>query len=454
MSKFDTTDTPLTKFRANYLRLAWLTILFLILPVFFIVSGMIDIKQNLLLIFPFVIVPIGISIYRAILIVLNFDLEIRLFDDGFSYSNRGETRNYSWKEIDKVWTTRFELMGFIWIKYIRVKILDTSGKTLTLDRTLKNVDKFEAILQEQVARDKFPQAVTMLQQGMNLEFEGITITKDYIKNEHDTILWGELGDLQTWQGTLRLWKKGEKSISIVASIPSIPNFTLLISLIQHLSKIPQSPPLPLQDTKAERNTSPEKLNQAISLIKSGDKERGQKLLYEIVSSDPDNENAWLWLVSVVPPDQRIFCLEKALSINPNNIQAREYLEKLKTGESNKPVKPKPRSRIRPGGNTDARLSGLFIFLLGAGLGYWQILLPIKQALQGEVYISYFSEAAILVPIAIFMGLFLLVFGSEGLGFLSKPSSKLEVVLFLVSMLVFVLGCYFGMQFIMKSLGYN
>ena len=120
------------------------------------------------------------------------------------------------------------------------------------------------------------------------------ITKDYVKNIHDNILWSELGDLQTWQGTIRLWKKGKRAISILASIPSIPNFTLLMSLIRHLSKIAQTTPLPLQDMKNEKNKSPEKLQQAIALIKSGDKESGQKLLFEIISSDPDNEAAWLW----------------------------------------------------------------------------------------------------------------------------------------------------------------
>ena len=453
MSKLDTTHPPLAKFRTNFLRLAWLAILFLILPVFFIGSGAIDIRQDVFLIFPFVVLPIGIAIYRAILIVTNSDLEILLYNDGFLYTGKGETRKYSWKEIDKVWTTRFELISFIYIKYIRVKILDTSGKILILDRTLQNVDKFEAILQEQVTSDKFPQIIPMLQHGMNVEFGGISITKDYIKSEHDTILWSELGDLQTWQGSLRLWKKGNRAISILASIPSIPNFTLLVSLIRHLSNVAQTSSSLLQDTNNERTKAPEKLNEAIALIKSGDKESGRKLLFEVVNSDPDNEQAWLWLVSVISPDLRTFCLEKALRINPNNAQARQFLEKLKSSEPEKKVKSKTGASLKPGGNTDARLSGLFVLMLGAGLGYWQILLPIKKAFQREASISYVSEAAFLVPIAIFMGLFLLVFGSEGLGFLSKPSSKPGFALFLIGILVFVLACYFGMQFIMRGLGY-
>ena len=454
MSEFQTTQPPLVKYGVNYLRLLWLTALFLFLPVVFIISGIVSFDHDLFLIFPLVVVPFGIFIYRAILLLINLDLEILVFNDGFTYSNRGKTRKYSWKEIDKVWTTRYKLISIIYINYIRVKILDTSGNILIVDRTLQKVDKFEALLQEQIAKDKFPQAITMLQQGMSLEFGGITVTKDCINNRHDNILWSELGDVQIWQGTIRLWKKGERAISILASIPAIPNFTLLMSLSRHLSKVAQTTPLPLQDMKDEKNKSPEKLQQAMALIKSGDKESGQKLLFEIISSDPDNEAAWLWLVSAVPPDKRIFCLEKALTINPNNLQARQYLEKLKAGQPGEPIKSKTGRTMKPGGNIDARLSGLFIFVLGAGLGYWQIVMPIMKALRHAAYIDYASEAVVFAPIAIFFGLFLLVFGAEGLGFISKPPSKTVLVFLLIGVVILAFAGLFGMEHIMKSLGYS
>jgi hypothetical protein len=377
-SKAPSFQTPLAKFRANFLRLVWLSLLFLILPVFFITSGIVDIKRDLFALIPFVIAPIGISIYWIYLLITNFDLEILLYNDGFSYSKNGETRRYSWKEIDKVWTTKYELISIIYIKYIRVKILDTYGKTLMLDRTLQNVEKFEAIVQEQVAREKLPQLIAALQQGKQLEFGGVTIAKNYIKNEYDTIRWGELGNIQTWQGTLRLWKKGKQAISIMISIPSTPNFVLLVSLIGYLNENTQISSLPLQDMVDEKNA---------------------------------------------------------------------------LDEPNASVKSKTGIRMKPGGNTDARFSGLFLLLLGVGAGYWQIFLPIKKALQQEPYISYSSEVVIVASIAIFMGLFLLFFGAEGLGFLSKPSSKIGLVLFFIGIIVFVLVCYFGMQFIMRGLGY-
>jgi hypothetical protein len=135
------------------------------------------------------------------------------------------------------------------------------------------------------------------------------------------------------------------------------------------------------------------------------------------------------------------------------MQAKQYLEKLKAGEPDKQAQSKIGGKIKPRSNTDARLSGLFIFLLGAGLGYWQIIMPILKALNHVAYISYSSKATALAPMAMLFGLVLLVFGAKGLEFLSKRPSTLSIILLLIFIVIYALGCIFGMQFIMKSLGY-
>ncbi|MBV5343123.1 hypothetical protein JZU68_05765 [bacterium] len=43
------------------------------------------------------------------------------------------------------------------------------------------------------------------------------------------------------------------------------------------------------------------LQQAIQLIKSGDKKTGGEILAKLVTLDPDNEGAWLWLSACVAP---------------------------------------------------------------------------------------------------------------------------------------------------------
>lgn len=71
------------------------------------------------------------------------------------------------------------------------------------------------------------------------------------------------------------------------------------------------------------------LQKAASLISSGQKQRAMGILAGILAEHPDNGQAWLWMASVVPhPEQRIYCLERALTIDPSNQAVKERLAKL------------------------------------------------------------------------------------------------------------------------------
>ncbi len=94
---------------------------------------------------------------------------------------------------------------------------------------------------------------------------------------------------------------------------------------------------------------PDQLRQAITLIKSGERQKGRQLLAHIIKTNPQNEDAWLWMSSVVDSDdQRCHCLKQILLINPNNLLAHQGLEKLKakpqvTSKSKPEVRPQEQS---------------------------------------------------------------------------------------------------------------
>lgn len=73
----------------------------------------------------------------------------------------------------------------------------------------------------------------------------------------------------------------------------------------------------------------EELKQAVELIKAGRKKAGGRILTDILNVDPENERAWLWVTACVDSDQeRKYCLEQVLRINPNNQAAQKALAKL------------------------------------------------------------------------------------------------------------------------------
>ena len=75
--------------------------------------------------------------------------------------------------------------------------------------------------------------------------------------------------------------------------------------------------------------SSEKLNAAIQQIQSGHKQAAVPMLRELIQENPADDQPWLWLhICMDDVEQKKFCLQRALALNPTNAQARLALEVL------------------------------------------------------------------------------------------------------------------------------
>lgn len=72
------------------------------------------------------------------------------------------------------------------------------------------------------------------------------------------------------------------------------------------------------------------LKQGIARAQAGDKSAAHALFERLATLQPGHETVWLWLSSVAP-DAAISAeyLERALAVDPNNQQARQWLERLR-----------------------------------------------------------------------------------------------------------------------------
>jgi micrococcal nuclease len=69
--------------------------------------------------------------------------------------------------------------------------------------------------------------------------------------------------------------------------------------------------------------------QAITFIKVGDIEKGKQLLIEVLKQNPKDEKAWLWMTRcLTDPEQKRYCFDRVLKINPQNQYALEGLKRL------------------------------------------------------------------------------------------------------------------------------
>ena len=73
--------------------------------------------------------------------------------------------------------------------------------------------------------------------------------------------------------------------------------------------------------------------QAVEYIKAGDIKNGRQILIEVLKYNPRDENAWLCMsLCVTEVEQKRYCFQKVLKINPQNQHAIAGLARL-----NKPV---------------------------------------------------------------------------------------------------------------------
>jgi len=72
------------------------------------------------------------------------------------------------------------------------------------------------------------------------------------------------------------------------------------------------------------------LNNAIQLIRQGQKEEARQILESLLTTEPGNIQAWFWYVETCPTlEKRIQALEICLKVNPGNSQVTQALQSLR-----------------------------------------------------------------------------------------------------------------------------
>jgi twitching motility two-component system response regulator PilG len=74
-----------------------------------------------------------------------------------------------------------------------------------------------------------------------------------------------------------------------------------------------------------------RLQVGVAAARAHRKARARVLLRAVVEAEPDNEMAWMWLANVAEkPADAAACLERVLTLNPNNELARSTLERCRS----------------------------------------------------------------------------------------------------------------------------
>lgn len=118
-----------------------------------------------------------------------------------------------------------------------------------------------------------------------------------------------------------------------------------------------------RDPAAEHEAAAQRIDRlldAIELVKANRHKEAQPILRSLIQENSDFEDAWLWMSVVVDSiDQAVLCLDNALRINPDNVNAATALYRLRMVEF---ASQQKRARLRA--YRDMSLFALWMLIMG------------------------------------------------------------------------------------------
>src|SRR5512135_1783714 len=86
---------------------------------------------------------------------------------------------------------------------------------------------------------------------------------------------------------------------------------------------------------------------AVDALRQGERARGKEILTRLLKADQNNPNYWIWMSAAVDTaKERIYCLETALKLDPQNAIAKRGLVLLGGIQPDENVQPFPLNRPR------------------------------------------------------------------------------------------------------------
>ncbi len=90
------------------------------------------------------------------------------------------------------------------------------------------------------------------------------------------------------------------------------------------------------------------LQDAVEALRQGERQRARDLLTRLLKNDQTNPDVWVWLSAAVDtPKERLYCLQTALKLDPQNTAAKRGLVLLGAMPPDAGVTPFPMSHPRP-----------------------------------------------------------------------------------------------------------
>jgi hypothetical protein len=164
-------------------------------------------------------------------------IEVQISPMGLTIRKGRKLDTIPWKEIESIRTIsiQYGILGLIWARRMEVILQLRSGRRITFNQTLENVETIINRVKQHVYPQMFRNLQLAYNRGEPIQFGPLTLTSKGILNGRKVIRWQDIGEIKLEHGKLQLQPiSSSRHPKFAIQAHKIPNVDLCIQLLHHL----------------------------------------------------------------------------------------------------------------------------------------------------------------------------------------------------------------------------
>lgn len=207
-----------------------------------ILIGVLHVHQHELLLLGVVLVLSGVMlVVRAF---RNRGLRVLVFPEGLVRFHRGQAQAFCWEEINLVWQKKSSdahWVGRAWQGALTLTVQTVDGRRMSFDDSLPRLAELDQIIRRETLPYIWPQTRAPFDAGQTLTFGKLALNRQGLSYGKETFRWSDLQKVKIDGAQLFIYKKGKWMHSRNITVSEIPNFHVLLSLIEQMVRVEKSP---------------------------------------------------------------------------------------------------------------------------------------------------------------------------------------------------------------------
>jgi hypothetical protein len=170
----------------------------------------------------------------------NRGLRVLVFPEGLVRCHPQKVQAFFWEEIDQVCLKKSlgsHGTAGLWRGFLTLTVQTTDDRRMTFDDSLPSLMELTELIQRETLRFLLPRALATYEEGKALAFGKLLLSQRGLSQEKLALPWSDVQKVKMGKIELLIYKKGKWTHSIRFTGWDIPNFHVLVALLEQRVRV-------------------------------------------------------------------------------------------------------------------------------------------------------------------------------------------------------------------------